>query len=323
LLKKLAFDYGLDIFAINTALVSSGPDLGSSDFRMLINPRIAIATGQPISTYSFGTTWHLLDSRMNSRTSLINVMGLGWQDLSKYNVLILPSGNNLKRILDDSGISKLKDWIKDGGTLISYSNNAAFLADSSVNISSVRLRRQILNKLDSYNSDLAFRKQAENVTIDSVALWDGEHLKKNPNKEEHKEAPENIKEIDRMGRKFRPQGAILKVNMDPEHWLSFGCGNYVSVLYNTGNVFMAKNPVKIAGRLAEESNLRLGGLLWPEAKSRIAESAWVTQESYGKGQIIIFATEPHFRGYFRASERVLLNAIYLGPGMGTTHSVSW
>jgi hypothetical protein len=323
LLKKLAFDYGLDIFAVNTALVSSGPDLGSSDFTMLINPRIAIATGQPISTYSFGTTWHLLDSRMNSRTSLINVMGLGWQDLSKYNVLILPSGNNLKRILDDSGIRKLKDWIKDGGTLISYSNNAAFLADSSVNISSVRLRRQILNKLDSYDSDLAFRKQAENVTIDSVALWEGEHLEENPSKEEHKEAPENIKEIDRMGRKFRPQGAILKVNMDPEHWLSFGCGNYVSVLYNTGNVFMAKNPVKIAGRLAEESNLRLGGLLWPEAKSRIAESAWVTQESYGKGQIIIFATEPHFRGYFRASERVLLNAIYLGPGMGTTHSVSW
>jgi hypothetical protein len=260
---------------------------------------------------------------MNSRTSLINVMGLGWQDLSKYNVLILPSGNNLKRILDDSGIRKLKDWIKDGGTLISYSNNAAFLADSSVNISSVRLRRQILNKLDSYDSDLAFAKQAENVTIDSVALWDGEYLEENPSKEEHKEALENIKEIDRMGRKFRPQGAILKVNMDPEHWLSFGCGNYVSVLYNTGNVFMAKNPVKIAGRLAEESNLRLGGLLWPEAKSRIAESAWVTQESYGKGQIIIFATEPHFRGYFRASERVLLNAIYLGPGMGTTHSVSW
>jgi len=296
LLKKLAFDYGLDIFAVNTALVSSGPDLGSSDFTMLINPRIAIATGQPISTYSFGATWHLLDSRMNSRTSLINVMGLGWQDLSKYNVLILPSGNNLKRILDDSGINKLKDWIKDGGTLISYSNNAAFLADSSVNISSVRLRRQMLNKLDSYESDLAFAKQAENVTIDSVALWDGEYLEENPSKEEHKEALENIKEIDRMGRKFRPQGAILKVNMDPEHWLSFGCGDYVPVLYNTGNVFMAKNPVKIAGRLAEESNLRLGGLLWPEAKSRIAESAWVTQESYGKGQIIIFATEPHFRG---------------------------
>ena len=322
-LKKLAFDYGLDIFAVNTALVSSGPDLGSNDFTMLINPRIAIAAGQPISTYSFGATWHLLDSRMKSRTSLVDVMDLGWQDLSKYNVLILPSGHNMKRILDDSGINKLKDWIKDGGTLISYSNNAAFLADSSVSISSVRLRRQILNKLDSYDRDLAFVKQAENVSIDSVALWEGKSSEKIPTKEKNNEAPDNIKEMDKIGRKFRPQGTILKVNMDPEHWLSFGCGDYVPVLYNTGNVFMAKKPVKIAGRLADESKLRLGGLLWPEAKSRIAESAWVTQESFGKGQIIIFATEPHFRGYFRASERVLLNAVYLGPGMGTRHSVSW
>ena len=323
LLKKLAFDYGLDIFAVNTALVSSGPDLGSSDFTMLINPRIAIIAGQPISTYSFGATWHLLDSRMKSRTSLVNVMSLGWQDLSKYNILILPSGYNLKRILDDSGINKLKDWIKDGGTLISYSNNAAFLADSSVSISSVRLRRQILNKLDSYDRDLALAKEAENVSIDSIEVWEGGSSVKFPTKDESNEVPDNIKEMDKIGRKFRPQGTILKVNMDPEHWLSFGCGDYVPVLYNTGNVFMAKKPVKIAGRLAEESKLRLGGLLWPEAKSRIAESAWVTQESFGKGQIIIFATEPHFRGYFRASERVLLNAVYLGPGMGTRHSVSW
>ena len=192
-LKKLAFDYGLDIFAVNTALVSSGPDLGSNDFTMLINPRIAIAAGQPISTYSFGATWHLLDSRMKSRTSLVDVMDLGWQDLSKYNVFILPSGHNLKRILDDSGINKLKDWIKDGGTLISYSNNAAFLADSSVSISSVRLRRQILNKLDSYDRDLAFVKQAENVSIDSVALWEGESSEKIPTKEKNNEVPDNIK----------------------------------------------------------------------------------------------------------------------------------
>ena len=86
---------------------------------------------------------------------------------------------------------------------------------------------------------------------------------------------------------------------------------------------MAKKPVNVAGRLADKKDIRLGGLLWPEAKSRIAESAWATQERRGKGQIILFATEPHFRGYFKASERVLLNAIYLGPGMGTSHSVSW
>ena len=34
----------------------------------------------------------------------------------------------------------------------------------------------------------------------------------------------NIKELDQLGRKFRPQGAILKVDMDKEHWLTVGCG---------------------------------------------------------------------------------------------------
>tara|TARA_B100000586_G_scaffold148946_1_gene108183 strand:- start:574 stop:1902 length:1329 start_codon:yes stop_codon:yes gene_type:complete len=323
LLKELASKYGVDIFSINTALATDGPDLGSSNFNMLIEPRIAIVSGAPTSTYSFGATWHLIDYKMKSRASLINAMNFGWQDLSKYNVLILPNGSSMKKVLGDNGINKLKDWIDDGGTLISYSNSAAFLSDSSVSISSVRLRRQALDKLVSYNNDLSILKEAENFSIDSIALWEGGNIYTSDEIKETDKSIDKIKELDQLGRKFRPQGAILKVNMDKEHWLTVGCGEFIPVLYNTGNVFMAKKPINVAGRLADEKNIRLGGLLWPEAKSRIAESAWVTQEYHGKGQIILFATEPLFRGYFKASERVLLNAIYLGPGMGTRHSVEW
>lgn len=323
LLKELASEYGINIFAINTALATEGPDLGSSNFTMLIEPRIAIVSGPPTSTYSFGATWHLIDYKMKSRASLINAMSLAWQDLSKYNVLILPNAGRMKKTLGDNGIKKLKDWINDGGTLISYSNSAAFLSDSSVSISSVRLRRQSLDKLDIYANDLSILEEAKNLSIDSVALWEGGDIYDTQEVKEIDKNIDKIKELDQLGRKFRPQGAILKVNMDEEHWLSVGCGNFIPVLYNTGNVFMAKKPVNVAGRLADEQNIRLGGLLWPEAKSRIAESAWVTQERHGKGQVILFATEPHFRGYFKASERVLLNAIYLGPGMGTSPSVNW
>ena len=323
LLKELASEYGINIFAINTALATEGPDLGSSNFTMFIEPRIAIVSGPPTSTYSFGATWHLIDYKMKSRASLINAMSLAWQDLSKYNVLILPNGGRMKKTLGDNGIKKLKNWINDGGTLISYSNSAAFLSDSSVSISSVRLRRQSLDKLDIYANDLSILEEAKNLSIDSVALWEGGDIYDTQEVKEIDKNIDKIKELDQLGRKFRPQGAILKVNMDEEHWLSVGCRNFIPVLYNTGNVFMAKKPVNVAGRLADEQNFRLGGLLWPEAKSRIAESAWVTQERHGKGQVILFATEPHFRGYFKASERVLLNAIYLGPGMGTSPSVNW
>ena len=323
LLKKLAAKYGIDIFAINTALATDGPDLGSSNFTMLIEPKIAIVSGPPTSTYSFGATWHLIDYNLKSRASLINIMNFGWKDLNKYNVMLLPNGRSMKRILGDNGIKKLKSWVDNGGTLISYSNSAAFLADSSVNISSVKLRRQVLDKLDSYDNDLSKLKEAENFSIDSVALWEGGNIYALDEVKKTNKNNDKIKELDQLGRKFRPQGAILKVNMDQEHWLTVGCGESIPVLYNTGNVLMAKKPVNVAGRLADEKNIRLGGLLWPEAKTRIAETAWVTQEYHGKGQIILFATEPHFRGYFKASERVLLNAIYLGPGMGTSHSVEW
>jgi len=238
-------------------------------------------------------------------------------------VLILPNGRSMKRILGDNGIKKLKNWVDGGGTLISYSNSAAFLADTSVSISSVRLRRQALDKLDSYDRDLSILKEAENFSIDSIALWEGGNIYTSDEPKKTDKNNDKIKELDQLGRKFRPQGAILKVDMDKEHWLTVGCGESIPVLYNTGNVLMAKKPINVAGRLADEKNIRLGGLLWPEAKSRIAESAWVTQEHHGKGQIILFATEPHFRGYFKASERVLLNAIFLGPGMGASHSVEW
>jgi hypothetical protein len=61
----------------------------------------------------------------------------------------------------------------------------------------------------------------------------------------------------------------------------------------------------------------MSGLLWPEATRRLANSAYVTRESFGRGQIILFAHPPAFRATTRGAERLLLNAIVYGPGFGT------
>ncbi len=120
-----------------------------------------------------------------------------------------------------------------------------------------------------------------------------------------------------------PQGAILRVNLDPDYWLNFGCGNMVPVLFNTSTVLMTKDPAATPARLAPEEDLRLSGLLWPEAKARIANGSWATRERLGNGQVILFATQPNFRGYFRGSERLLLNAMFYGPGLGANATVNW
>ena len=70
-----------------------------------------------------------------------------------------------------------------------------------------------------------------------------------------------------------------------------------------------------------EMHLRLSGLLWPEAAQRLANGAWLTRESVGRGQIILFATPPSFRAAARGSMRVLLNAIVYGPGCGAAQPI--
>ena len=76
-------------------------------------------------------------------------------------------------------------------------------------------------------------------------------------------------------------------------------------------------------RLSDEENLRLSGLLWPEARRRWAETAYVAVERSGRGQKILFACDPFFRGYYEGSVRLLLNAIILGPGLGADAPIPW
>ena len=131
------------------------------------------------------------------------------------------------------------------------------------------------------------------------------------------------KRADKWRRVFSPRGAIAAATLDPEHWLCFGLGEKLPVLLNGSYAYLSKHPTATPARLMDEQHLRLSGLLWPEARDRLAGTAYATVERVGAGQIILFATDPFLRGYFEGSGRLLLNAIVLGPGMGTSAPVPW
>ncbi len=115
-----------------------------------------------------------------------------------------------------------------------------------------------------------------------------------------------------------PRGSILRVNLDEEFWLNFGAGSAVGACMNTSHVFLSKGPVQTSGRFAAGDGLRLAGLLWPEARVRWEQTAYATREAKARGQIILFANDPLFRGFFRGTERLLINALLFGPGFGTS-----
>jgi hypothetical protein len=72
----------------------------------------------------------------------------------------------------------------------------------------------------------------------------------------------------------------------------------------------------------QELLVRMSGLLWPEAAQRIANSAYLTHEKTGSGQIILFSGQPNFRGAARGTNRLFLNAVVYGVGLGSRPKIA-
>lgn len=330
LLRKAAADFDVRIRAVDTALVQDGPDLGSSEFGLLTAPRVAIASQWPIRSTSFGSVWYLLDHRLRLQSSPLNVQNLSGVDLRKYNVLILPDSGGLDRVLTSETVERIKRWIQGGGTLIAIGNSAVFAADENRGLSSVRLRRDVLGQLDEYDEAVAREKGARSIQIDPNQIWQSRQDKKagktdgkGAEEAKKKEDVATLKRTDQWQRLFSPTGAFVLGVVDPEHWLGFGLGERLPIMFWGSSAFLSKHPAATPVRLAEADRLRLSGLLWPEARQRLAETAYVTVERMGSGQVILFATDPTFRMWLADQQRLLLNAIVLGPGLGASQAVPW
>ncbi|MFQ5583276.1 MAG: M14 family zinc carboxypeptidase, partial [Calditrichia bacterium] len=328
LVKKVASETGVTIQGVNTALSESGSDLGGNDFQLLTPPRIALLTGHSISTTSFSALWYLLDRELQVKHSLINHTRLGGTDLRTYNVLILPSTwggkETYQKLLGKENIKKIKSWVAAGGTIIGIGNAAAFLADTATGFSKVRLRQQVLQKLALYKEAAEKELNPGQVAPDSISLWEkAPTVADTPQNSGNKADKELLAKYDEHLRLFQPRGAILRANLDEEHWLNFGLGKKLPVIFYSPYAYLTADPVQTAARLGSADHLRLSGILWPETRTRWEKTAYATRESLGKGQVILFAGEPYFRAYFLGSGRMLVNAILLGPGMGTRAVMPW
>jgi hypothetical protein len=228
----------------------------------------------------------------------------------------------------DEGLqNKFNQWVQDGGTLIAVGNSAAFLAQKDRGLSDVRLRRDVLEEIDVYDEAVTRERAARDIQVDPSHVW-GTPPASDPNasKPDKKKAggdKEAHQRQDAWQRIFSPSGVFLAGQVDNEHWLAAGLDETMPVYFQGSKILMSRPPVETVIRLAPASDLRLSGLLWPEARTRSADSAYVTVERRGRGQVILFAVDPSFRMWFPGLQRVFLNAVLLGPGMGTDPPRLW
>ncbi len=111
-------------------------------------------------------------------------------------------------------------------------------------------------------------------------------------------------------------GAILRVLLDTEHWLSAGTDGEIGALVQGSRVFSPMTLDKGAniGRYAELDDLVMSGVVWEESRPQLASKAFLMLQSYGAGQLVAFVEDPNYRAYTEATQLLFINAVILGPG---------
>ncbi len=111
-------------------------------------------------------------------------------------------------------------------------------------------------------------------------------------------------------------GSHFDVALDRTHWLTFGFEQPRITVLLDGNVFFAlsKEGTNV-GVFPEGGALHRSGWTWPDNTERLLRgTAYLIHESVGDGHVVLFANEPMFRGWWRALDRLVMNAVIVGPG---------
>ncbi|HEX9163404.1 MAG TPA: hypothetical protein VF980_16975, partial [Thermoanaerobaculia bacterium] len=170
-------------------------------------------------------------------------------------------------------IEKLQVWLRGGGTVVAVGGASEFLRDKDVDISKLK-------------------------------PW--EPPKK---KDDEKTAPSH----DELYNDPRVPGAAFRTQMNDRSYLTFGVPRPPDVIVEGRTVYepvehKIDNIVTIAA-----TDPLVSGVAWPESLDRLKGSAYVVSEPYGRGNVITFADEPHYRLFWRSTLPLFMNAVIYSP----------
>jgi hypothetical protein len=318
------------------------PDWGGEHFRLLTKPQIALLGQSNFNSYDVGSSWWTLDKNLGIRHSQINSSFITYADLRRYNTIIMPDGN---RVLSDKELEVLNDWIKQGGTLIAHDNSSSIITSKN-GLGSVTKIQDSLDRSIDFDIDLQreWLADKDNIDFDQVNSNTLNYKTDYPwDVDKRTITDEELIRRDNWQSKFMPSGAFVAGRVDNTHWLSFGTPDILPILYSKQPVLMTSNRAEAIVRIGsiEPNNgseikqlnwstipadhdikVRMSGLVWPEASEKIANSAYLTREQIGNGQLILFSGQPNFRGSTRGTSRLWLNAVVYGAGLGTTPRIN-
>ncbi|MBI3790339.1 MAG: hypothetical protein HY275_05625 [Gemmatimonadetes bacterium] len=284
-IDALAREAGVEVTGVNTAFPESAQyGTGSEVVRAVEAPRIALVGGDGVSVSSYGHVWWSLEKRYGLLFTPITVDALNG-DLSAFNVIILPNGNPSRL----GKAPNLRAWIEKGGTLVTMAGATEWAASENANFTSARAVGADEKKEGKDAKD--------GVKAPADTLFAVTSPSANP------DAPQPV------------PGSHFDVVLDRTHWLTYGYEQQrLTVMLETDTFFKLSKDGSNVAVFPTTGPLKRAGFTFPDNTERLLKgTAFLVHEKIGGGHLVAFANEPMFRGWWRALDRLVLNAVLLGP----------
>ena len=177
--------------------------------------------------------------------------------------------------LNKNQIEKIKNWVGKGNTLITIARGSSWAIKSEL------IKETLVeSKVDSTYSRKRYVDARENIGRERIG------------------------------------GVILKADLDLTHPLAFGYNDTSIPVYKNNNVFINKTNDDYSSVAIYSKDFHIDGYISESnRKDYIPGSASLIVSKIGSGRVVVFADNPNFRGSWYGTNKLFLNALFLGSNI--------
>ena len=280
IVREAAQKYNRNLSGVSTGFVDKGKDFGSATVAYINPPKIAVLSGDGVSSLSFGEVWHFFEQQIHYPITVLDTDYVSNVNLDKYNVLILPNGWYGSTLNKDK-LKSIKEWVQKGGRLIAIDRALNTFANSKE------------FGLSKYKSDDE-KKEVEKAAEDRKEKLELEAFDK----------------LERQSVSNLITGSIFKATMDNTNPLGFGYDNYYHTLRLSGNRFAYLKDGYNVSVIKDKSD-QVSGFAGAIALENVSKSLVFGIESMGRGEVVYLADNPLFRSFWDNGKLAFCNAVFL------------
>ena len=321
---KVSADVGIRVVSANSGFPDQGDTgIGGESVISLKPPKIAMIADEGIDQTSFGSIWWTLD-RYGIPFTAMSIGTARSGGLKDFNVVILPDGSagRYQALFGSGGVSALKEFASNGGTVITVRGASVWAALKDVNLTSSRLVGSADDEEKGKSAEEPKPSPSPSPSPSPTAKPKTAAAVATIAEEQPTDLTEGIApslppiaspSADNNKVPVPLPGSIMRATVDRTTYLTYGLEqNELPVLLASGYFFryskQGNNAILFDAKPTRP--LTVSGFTWDGNTERLLSgTSYLIDESVGAGHVILFAEDPFFRGTFRSMTRPFMNSI--------------